>query len=183
MRPSKIEELNLQSQFLPIYHKTNRNISETARQLSKIAGVEISNMAVKRYINSFERIKKITLPKKPDTVEAVVGYFTQDKGKTEAVNFKFEEDGLEIYEHIRNDPNKTDEEKLEALDLVKNKIFARALDHHGIGVKASTQVNIQNNIIIEETLDRIAEVLKRKVNGDSDSIISELRSGIRVCSE
>jgi hypothetical protein len=83
-------------------------------------------------------------------------------------------DALKNYQEIR-DSNKTPEQKLEAIGAVMEYVLNRGLDGVGYG-KAGPSINIQNNTIVVQTLDRVVEVIHRRYNGESREIIEELES-------
>jgi len=169
MIQSKIAEFNLQSQFLPIYHKSNRNITETARELSDIAGETISNMAVTRYLKTIKKTKP-KLPTRRDTKEEVQKVWLEEKDII--VGF-YQEVIQKAVGILRN--AKTDRDALSAISVTMQTLN-KALESHGIGGGPKVQINQQfNTIVIDEKKDQLLKVLRKYVNGNSNEFLNDLR--------
>jgi hypothetical protein len=169
MGNTKIEKLGLQSTFLPTYHKSNRNLSETARKLTAIAGEKISVMAVSRYIDSLEKEEDIRIPKKPDTKRAVRDAWVEEKEIIVGFYQEVIETAMDV---LRN--AKTDKEKSFAVGTAMQTL-SKALDMHGFS-KPSVQLNQQFNstVVIKERGEELRQVLNKYVNGSTELVLKEL---------
>lgn len=170
MAISKIEKLNLQTQFLPIYHRCGGNELQTAKELSKLAGEKISHMSVRRYLKSLDVI---------DEVKDVA------KAKHESVQLQWIEEKQNIitaYQAVIQKAliplknAKEDKDILRAVPVALA-VLQRALNEHSFGMsKPEIQIN-QQIIVFEQWMKDFLQIVREESDGSTyERIKSRSRS-------
>jgi hypothetical protein len=171
MRPSKIEKLNLQTQFLPIYHKTGGNELQTAKLLSQLAGEKISHMAVRRYLKSLDvidEVKDVATAKH----ESVKRQWLEEKDNIITAYQAIIQKALIPLKNA-----KTDKQIKEAVPVALSAL-QRAMNMHNIG-NTNSQVQINQQFNFDNAKKEIAQIIVEETDNNGgrkyrDAIIDRI---------
>ena len=160
MYSSKIEKLNLQTHFLPIYHKTNGNELETAELLSKIAGEKVSNMAVRRYLKKLDEIEEVKEPAKVKRQQVQKEWLEEKHNIITAYQAVIQKALIPLTNA------KTDEEILRAVPIALA-VLQRAMNEHSFGMN-NPQVQINQQIVVfENWMKEFLQIVKEETDGST----------------